>query len=226
MFIFTASGERLPGLALKFLLTLALHGALLYWALQAMPGLAVLTPTAPVPIRVALIAPPRPAATPPTTLPLPRAAPIARPAAKPAARPMPRSTPAPAPATLLTADSGTAVMASAPAVPAAAEPSPIAVAAPPALEPARFDADYLNNPAPAYPLLSRRQGETGKVLLQVQVTAHGTAGQVDLKQGSGFPRLDEAALNAVRQWRFVPARRGDQAVAASVVVPITFRLDS
>ena len=91
---------------------------------------------------------------------------------------------------------------------------------------ARFDADYLNNPAPAYSLLSRRQGESGKVLLLVQVTAQGAAAQVEIKQSSGFPRLDEAALNAVRKWRFVPARRGDEAVAASVVVPITFRLDS
>lgn len=233
MLIFSASGERLPGLALKFLLTLALHGALLYWALQAMPGLALLTPTAPVPIRVALIAPPRPALAQPATLPLPRAVAAERSAPMPAVRPRPRSAPKPAPATLLTTASGITAMASAsaaPATPVAAEPvaTEVEVAvtapAPPALEPARFDTGYLNNPAPAYPLLSRRQGETGKVLLQVQVSAHGAAAQVEIKQGSGFSRLDQAALNAVRQWRFVPARRGDTAVAASVVVPITFRL--
>ncbi len=91
---------------------------------------------------------------------------------------------------------------------------------------ARFDADYLQNPAPAYPAMSRRLQEEGKVLLQVKVTATGTAEHVQIKQGSGYPRLDEAALNTVRQWRFIPARRGDEAVAASVVVPIVFRLDS
>lgn len=228
MFNRTLPAPRLPGPALKFLLTLALHGALLYWALHAMPGLAVLTRTAPAPIRVALIAPPRPAAVQPTPpRPLPRAVPAARPLAKPASRPMRHNTPkpAPAPAPLPAAASGTAAMASAPAEPAAvAAVANVAVAAAPALEPARFDAGYLNNPAPAYPLLSRRQGETGKVLLLVQVSAQGAAAQVEIKQGSGFSRLDQAALDAVRQWRFVPARLGDTAVAASVVVPITFRL--
>lgn len=229
MFNRTLPAPRLPGPALKFLLTLALHGALLYWALHAMPGLAVLTRTAPVPIRVALIAPPRPAAVQPATppRPLPRAIPAARPLARPATRPMRHNTPKPAPAPLPAAASGTAAMASAPAEPGAAAAVAnvaVAVAAAPALEPARFDAGYLNNPAPAYPLLSRRQGEAGKVLLLVQVSAHGAAAQVEIKQGSGFSRLDQAALDAVRQWRFVPARRGDTAVAASVVVPITFRL--
>jgi protein TonB len=91
---------------------------------------------------------------------------------------------------------------------------------------ASFDAAYLNNPAPAYPLISRRQGESGKVLLLVQVTPHGTAAQVEIKQSCGFPRLDEAALEAVRKWHFVPARHGDVAVAASVVVPLSFKLNS
>lgn len=127
--------------------------------------------------------------------------------------------------------SGSSTSAAEPASPASAAPVQTAAAvaqhaAPAPVAAARFDADYLNNPEPAYPLLSRRQGESGKVLLLVQVTAHGTAAQVEIKQGCGFPRLDQAALNAVRNWRFVPARRGDDTVAASVLVPITFRLDS
>jgi protein TonB len=103
-----------------------------------------------------------------------------------------------------------------------------AVAAQPAEQrtEASFDAAYLNNPAPAYPLISRRQGESGKVLLLVQVTPHGTAAQVEIKQSCGFPRLDEAALEAVRKWHFVPARQGDVAVAASVLVPLSFKLNS
>ena len=90
----------------------------------------------------------------------------------------------------------------------------------------RFDADYLQNPTPSYPFLSRKLAEQGKVLLQVTVTAAGTASHVYIKQGSGYPRLDQAALNTVRQWRFIPARHGDEAVSAQVVVPIVFRLDS
>jgi protein TonB len=91
---------------------------------------------------------------------------------------------------------------------------------------ARFDADYLDNPKPVYPNASRRLGEQGKVLLRVYVSAQGLAEKVELKLGSGFARLDQAAQDAVARWRFVPARRGDEAVSAWVQVPITFQLDS
>lgn len=116
----------------------------------------------------------------------------------------------------------------APPAPVAAA-SPVASAPPPppaAVSAARFDADYLKNPPPAYPALSRRMREEGKVLLMVRVSAQGAAESVQVRQSSGFSRLDEAALEAVRQWRFVPARRGDEAIAAAVIVPLVFRLDS
>jgi protein TonB len=104
--------------------------------------------------------------------------------------------------------------------------SPVATAPQPVVTAARFDADYLKNPAPDYPAMSRRMGEEGKVLLLVQVSAEGHPTDVTVKQSSGFPRLDSAALNAVRNWRFVPAKRGGEAMAASVVVPLSFRLDN
>lgn len=246
MATFTASGARLPALALKFLLTLALHGALLYWVLQAMPGLAVLTHAAPVPIQVALIALPRPAAAVTPPRPLPGVAAVVRSAARAPARPMPQRAAKPVPTPLAVAVSAAATTTSVPAVPAASATAATtqtaaaetatagsaaaiagtAAAASPALESARFDADYLNNPAPTYPVFSRRNREQGTVLLNVRVSAQGQAEQVQLKRSSGFSRLDEAALAAVQQWRFVPARRGEAMVAASVVVPITFRLAS
>ena len=68
-------------------------------------------------------------------------------------------------------------------------------------------------------------GEQGRVFLRVLVAADGVAQQVELKTTSGSPRLDHAALDAVKRWRFVPARQGDQAVAAWVVVPISFSLE-
>jgi len=93
----------------------------------------------------------------------------------------------------------------------------------PALTAARFDADYLHNPAPAYPAQSRRLKEEGTVLLLVRVSAEGTPLSVEVRNSSGFERLDEAGLQAVRQWRFVPAKRGSENVAASVLVPIQFK---
>ncbi|WP_310451904.1 energy transducer TonB [Sulfuritalea sp.] len=107
-----------------------------------------------------------------------------------------------------------------PAAPINIAPAPVAITA------ARFDADYLDNPKPVYPLVARRLGEQGKVLLRVYVSAAGLAEKVELKTGSGFARLDQAATDAVSRWRFVPARRGDQAFAAWVQVPITFQLES
>jgi protein TonB len=100
----------------------------------------------------------------------------------------------------------------------AAEPAPPAPTQP------RFDADYLNNPKPRYPVVSSRLREEGVVLLHVYVSPNGEPDVVELKQSSGSSRLDESALAAVRQWRFVPARRGNEAVAAWVIVPVAFSL--
>ena len=83
---------------------------------------------------------------------------------------------------------------------------------------------YLRNPKPTYPSLSRRMSEQGTVMLRVFVNAVGDAARVDLKESSGFPRLDKAALEAVEGWKFVPAKKGERAVAAWVVVPIKFSL--
>jgi protein TonB len=103
-------------------------------------------------------------------------------------------------------------------------PSNATVAAPPAPSQPRFDADYLNNPKPHYPPLSRRLREEGVVMLRVYVLPSGLPDTVELKRSSGSARLDEVALSTVRQWRFVPARSGDVAVAAWVLVPIAFSL--
>ena len=90
---------------------------------------------------------------------------------------------------------------------------------------ARFDANYLRNPAPPYPALSKRMGEEGKVVLRVSVSPQGTADSVDIKTSSGSPRLDESAQKTVRNWKFVPAKRGDTPVQSWVLVPIIFKLE-
>lgn len=70
--------------------------------------------------------------------------------------------------------------------------------------------------------MSRRLREKGRVLLHVYITADGHAGEVKIKQSSGYDRLDESALEAVRRWRFVPAKRGGEAIAMWWDVPINF----
>jgi protein TonB len=89
----------------------------------------------------------------------------------------------------------------------------------------QYGAGYLSNPAPDYPDLARSMGEEGKVLLHVLVTAGGLAKKVKLHRSSGSDSLDDAALRAVRKWRFVPAKLGEQAIEAWVYVPIVFKLD-
>lgn len=111
-----------------------------------------------------------------------------------------------------------------PAISAAPSATPALADAP--IEAARFDAAYLRNPPPSYPPLSRRLGEQGKVHLRVHVNADGLPTEVEIKSSSGSRRLDESALATVRKWRFVPARQGDRPVAAWVIVPINFQLES
>lgn len=117
-----------------------------------------------------------------------------------------------------------------PASPAFAAPAPPpeapapAPSAPLAPTPPRFDANYLDNPKPVYPALSRRLGEEGRVLLRVRVGPNGLPQNVDVQTSSGSPRLDLAAVDTVRRWQFVAARLGDEAIAASVLVPIVFSL--
>ena len=115
-----------------------------------------------------------------------------------------------------------------PAVPVEAKPAPAAApaaeAAPLPVVAPRFDADYLDNPKPVYPVSSRRRGEEGRVVLRVYVDTQGRAAKVEVQESSGYGRLDESAVAAVSRWRFVPARRGVEPLAAWVRVPIVFSL--
>jgi len=114
------------------------------------------------------------------------------------------------------------------AAPVAAPSTPHPAAPPPAHEPvtpARFDAAYLRNPAPPYPSAARRMNEEGKVILSVRVSPQGIAEQIEVKTSSGSVRLDDAAINTVRNWKFVPAKRGDTPVESWVQVPIAFKLE-
>jgi protein TonB len=86
------------------------------------------------------------------------------------------------------------------------------------------NAAYLDNPRPPYPPLSRRNGEEGKVLLRVVINTSGLVDAIAIDRSSGFSRLDTAALETVRKWKFTPGRQGSRLVVASVIVPVSFSL--
>lgn len=197
-------------------LTIALHAAAITVLLQFQPVRSAITTA--VPIMVSLI-------TPPAVVEKPKEPP----------RPLPvkpriqREQPAPVPP-LITAATEAPPPPAAPTPQPEAPPEPAApvIAAPapsPVVIPPSFNADYLHNPPPAYPTASRRMGQQGKVVLRVLVNGAGTADKVELRSSSGSTLLDDAALDAVKRWRFVPARQGDRPVAAWVLVPITFTLE-
>jgi len=170
-----------------------------------------ITPPAP---KVETPAPPRPAVKPQEVR--PQRTSVAAPLALPTAQPDP--TPAPvAPAVAL---SPPAPMATAPA---AAEVS--APPAPPRMELPSSSADYLNNPKPPYPSMSKRMGEQGKVVVRVLIGVDGTAQKAEIRTSSGFDRLDQAALDTVLRWRYVPGKRGGVPEAMWFNVPINFVLE-
>ena len=80
-------------------------------------------------------------------------------------------------------------------------------------------------PPPRYPSDALRRGESGTVLVRVEVDINGAPAGVALVQRSGSRDLDRAAMEAVRKWRFMPAQRDGQAVASSLVIPIDFKAD-
>ncbi len=87
------------------------------------------------------------------------------------------------------------------------------------------NAAYLNNPKPAYPALSRRMGEEGKVVLRVYIGADGMPQKAEIQQSSGYDRLDRQAQEAVLRWRFVPGKRNGVPEAMWNLVPINFVLE-
>ena len=204
------------------LLAIALHAAVLFYPMRMVSGMLKAMPPLSATLKMEQAAPApvvEPAKVPPSPPPLASTSRRERPAPKP--RTVIAMTPEQAaPSAVFTAPAP--AVAQPPVTPAApALPNP----APTTFSPARFEAAYLHNPRPNYPALSRRLGEEGKVLLRVLVSPDGRAAAVNLEKSSNFERLDEAARQAVAQWRFVPAKRGDKAVEATIIIPLVFRLE-
>ena len=82
----------------------------------------------------------------------------------------------------------------------------------------------LKTERPLYPRIAREQGWQGKVVVRAQITAEGSVKQATIQESSGFPVLDESAVQAVTTWSFEPAKNGEFAVASTVALPIRFDL--
>ena len=204
--LFRPAWDKLAGL----LLVVALHAAALWglWQHRLLPG-----PREAMAVFVNFVAPPAPKAEQPPTPPRPRPRPVAT--------PQPQQLAAAAP-----------VLSPAEYV-AAPPPSPAVIEAPPApvpkpVGPVTLDAELSvscpDRAAPGYPLLSRRMGEAGIAVVRVELDEQGHVSSARIATGSGFARLDDAALAAVKAWRCNPAQRDGQAVRAVALQPFKFVL--
>lgn len=221
--------------ALVTLAVLLAHAGLLAW-LQTSPGPAQppqpaivtmeLLASSPGPLQASKPAPrpephpqPKPA---PKPTPNKAQATVTQPVTQADPSPLPATAPSMSPASASSATSSstaTAAPAAAATGPASAAPTPAKVELPSA------SADYLNNPKPAYPPLSRRLREEGKVVLRVLIETDGTAAKAEIRHSSGYERLDQAALQTVLKWRYLPARRNGVPEAMWFNVPINFVLE-
>jgi protein TonB len=212
------------------LLVLALHAAVIYWVSQkATPVLPIVPPEIP-PMTIEFSQPAPPVVEPPPPVP-PPPPPVVEPpppvvdelAAKPAPpkpipKPKPKPVPKPEPKPV------PKPVEQPPAPPTPAPPAPAAQPTPAPVTPASANAAYLKNPAPQYPSLAQRRGWEGTVLLRVHVLASGKPGEIQVQKSSGRQQLDDAALDAVKRWSFVPAKQGDVAQDGWVSVPIDFKI--
>ncbi len=181
------------------------------------------------------IVPPKPI-EPPKPPPPPKVQKLAPPPPQPQPTPSLRTQPAEqniAPSDLTVAENThaaktTGPVAEGPSVAPAPPAPPVAASAPPApkveepVTEATANAAYLNNPKPDYPAVAARQGWGGTVTLRVRVLADGHAESVEVKKSSGRKVLDESAIAAVKQWTFVPSKRGSTPIDGWATVPIVF----
>ncbi len=208
---------------------LVFHVAAL-WALQTGLLRRAVEMVVPAQILSEFIEPPKPKEEPPPPPPPKAVVPLKR---EPPPPPMPVAVVTPDPTPAPNAPVG--VIAPQPPLPPIT--APVKVDAPPAPPPAPAppapakvvlplsDADYLQNPKPPYPPMSKRLNEQGKVLVRVLIGVDGKAQKAELRQSSGYDRLDQSAMNTVLQWRYVPGKRDGVAEAMWFIVPISFLLE-
>ncbi|MDF1485065.1 energy transducer TonB [Ramlibacter sp. H39-3-26] len=223
----TLAPPRVPRNLVIAGVVVALHVVAL-WAMQASLLQRAVEVIVPVQLLSEFIEPPKPKPAPPAPPPPP--APIKRPTIKsPPPAPMPLAiadpTPAPDAPVGVTTPQPPAPPIAAPAAPPAPPPAPPAPPAPPKIELPSSAADYLQNPSPPYPTISRRLGEQGKVVVRVLIGTDGLPQKAEIRQSSGYERLDQAAYNTVLKWRYVPGKRNGAPEAMWFNIPLNFVLE-
>lgn len=147
----------------------------------------------------------------------------------PRTQPQHRQPPRPEPQPGATAaERAPAPVAPAPATPAAPEAVPQEPARAPGKPkelPGELSVSCPGRTPPAYPAHSLRLGEQGRVMLTVELDETGRVTGASVKNSSGFARLDQAALNAVKTWRCKPALQEGRAVPAVALQPFSFTLE-
>lgn len=215
-------------------LALVLHAAVIYWVSQKATATVLIKPPEVPPMTIEFSQPAPPAVEPPPPPPPPPVVQAPEPPPPPvedelATKPPPKVKPKPVPKPVVKKPPPKPV--EKPVIaPTPAPPQPVAAPAPPAppapkpVTPPSASAGYLKNPAPEYPELAQRRGWEGTVLLRVHVLASGKPGEVQVQTTSGRQQLDDAALQAVKRWSFVPAKQGDVPQDGWVSVPIDFKI--
>ncbi|WP_198972936.1 energy transducer TonB [Xylophilus sp. ASV27] len=207
------------------------HVAVL-WAIQSGLVQRAIDIVVPAEIISEIITPPEPQIPPAPPPPAPKPAPTPAPQVKkapppPAPRPVAIADPTPSPnaPTGVTTPQPPAPPIEAPAPAPSPPPAPPAPPAPPQIVLPSSDADYLQNPKPAYPAISKRLGEQGKVEIRVLINAQGQPERAEISKSSGYERLDKQAYETVLKWRFTPGKRNGVAEAMWFKVPINFVLE-
>lgn len=235
----TAPAFQWPAIPRNLLIAVgvvAFH-VLALWALQSGLLRRAVEVLVPVQLLAEFVSPPSPTVAPPPPAPTPAVQPVAKtktvanlPPPVPVPLPLAIADPTPteaapvgittpqAPAPALTAPVAVAVA-------AYAQPAPPAPPAPPRVELPSSNADYLQNPKPQYPSLSKRLGEQGQVVHSVLIGADGLPVSAHLIRSSGYDRLDQAAYTAVMRWRYVPGKRNGVPTTMSFNVPINWVLE-
>lgn len=224
--------EHTPRMDRRLFIVIAVLGfhVLGLWALQTGLLRRAVEFVVPVMVLAEMIEPPQPLSTPAPPQPQPQPTPAQktlahpRPVAQPAPQPVAIVDPTPAPQAPTGIVEPQPPAPPAPVATAEAAPAPPAPPAPPKVELPSSSADYLNNPKPAYPRLSKTLNEQGKVIVRAYIEVNGIASKAEILTSSGYERLDQTALQTVLKWRYVPGKRAGVPEAMWVNVPIDFGL--